>query len=57
MAEKISHLHVKLSPTEMSAIKREAKKHKVSISEYIRALAYNIMENHRINKALAKEQK
>lgn len=57
MAEKPVHLHVKLTPKEMSAMKREAKNHKINLSDYIRALAYNIMENQALNKALTKEQK
>lgn len=57
MAEKTAYLHVKLTAVEMSAIKREAKNHKICVSEYIRAIAYNIMENQALNKALAKEKK
>lgn len=57
MAEKTAYLHVKLTAVEMSAIKREAKNHNICVSDYIRALAYSIMENHQLNKALAKEKK
>lgn len=56
MADKTAYLHVKLVASEKNAIKREAKKYKVSVSEYVRALAYNIMENEKLNKA-AKENK
>lgn len=57
MPEKTKHLHAKMSSEELSALKREAKKHKVNLSEFIRAIAQNIIYNHALNRALKKEQK
>lgn len=56
-AEKIAHLHTKMSEAELAALKREARKHKVSLSEFMRAIAQNIIQNHALNRALKKENK
>ncbi len=52
---KIAHLHTKMSEEEHSALKREARKHKVNVSEFIRAIAQNIIMNNKLNRAMKKE--
>jgi hypothetical protein len=52
---KIAHLHTKMSEEEHAALKREARKHKVNVSEFIRAIAQNIIMNNKLNRAMKKE--
>jgi hypothetical protein len=52
MAEKIAHLHTKMSPAEHAALKKEARKYKVNLSEFIRAIAQNIIMNNKLNKTM-----
>lgn len=54
---KVAHLHTKMSEAELAAIKSEARKHKVSLSEFMRAIAQNIITNNAINRAMKKEKK
>jgi hypothetical protein len=56
MAEKIAHLHIKLSEKQLAALKREARKYKVTLSELMRAIADNIITNNKLNRAIKKEE-
>jgi hypothetical protein len=44
-----------MSEEEHAALKREARKHKVNVSEFIRAIAQNIIMNNKLNRAMKKE--
>lgn len=57
MAEKIAHLHTKMSERELLALRRQARKHKISLSEFMRALAQNILANEAHIRAANKEKK